>query len=434
MDEDDITTSSALCIYNKVLGMVEPVCNIGNVSDDVIRDILVRFDYRIPTFQHDVDSFCLDVRRMLTGILSDDKLVVLVVSVLLYSRNTDIKLNNVNNLINDICSLDYGKFTHDTTEINLMADLFKNNIIGSQTLSIDSASQMMKVVSSASDLLGSSCVNSPSNRIWCANNCLKTPEELGIQSDLIVRLNRQVMDGDPINPKDLMDSIRTLSVDAKYINLDEKPLTIYDIVNIRFCWSFGWIYNWILNTPSEETGKQILRMTISCLLDTDKSFKDEDNDFLTLEEMVLNVLDYMVNGKGYYTHIRAKNLKYRGGCRVSPEKLNSQTKKLLQSQRKILEDLSRYGYYVKPSSHVDTDCACDSVLFDTNVNQGNCRDGNGTTENLYESMSALQTIELDSDYDDIKKLLGESFKLSTMLDAATSRIKSQYNESVQWNT
>lgn len=428
-DEDDTTISSALSIYNKVLGMVKPVCNIGNVSDDTIHDILIQFDYRNSTFQRDVDSFCLDMSKMLNSILGNDKMVVLVVSVLIYSKNTDIKLNKVNNLINDICSLEYcSSMYDDMISINLMADLFKNNIISSKALSVDSASQMMKVVSSASDLLGSSCVNSSSNRIWCANNCLKTPEELGIKTELIIKLNQQVMNGDPINPNDLLSSVRILTVDAGHIDFGEDVPTIYDIVNIRFCWSFRWIYNLILNTPSEETGRQVLSIVIGCLLDTDKSFKNEDSDILTLHEMVLNALDYAVNGKGYYTHIRAKNLKYKGGCKLSPEHLKLQTKKLLQSQRIILSSLNKYGYFETLNSSV-----CEGALFDTNVNQGNCRDGNGNTENLYESMSALQTIELDSDYNDIKKLLGESFKLSTMLDTACINMKSQYNKSVRWN-
>lgn len=430
MGEDDTTTSSALFIYNKVLGMVKPVCNIGNVSDDIIHDILIRFDYRNSTFQQDVDSFCLDMGRMLNSVLLDDKMVVLIVSVLMYSKNTDIKLNNVNNLINDICSLEYDSFTHDDiVQVNLMADLFKNNIIGSQTLSIDSASQMMKVVSSVNDLLGSDCVNSSSNRIWCAYDCLKTPEELGIKTELIIKLNQQVMNGVSVNPQELLNSVHSLTVDANHINFGETKLTIYDIVNIRFCWSFRWIYNLILNSPSEETGRQVLRKVIGCLLDTDKSFKDEENDFLTLQEMVLNTLDYAVNGKSYYTHIRAKNLNYKGGCKMSPKHLNLKTNKLLQSQRMILETLNKIGYFEPLNSSV-----CESVLFDANVNQGNCRDGNGNTGNLYESMSAMQTIELDSNYDNIKKLLGESFKLSTMFGAAVSSMESLYNESVQWNT
>lgn len=439
--EEDPLDITALDIYNKVLGMIKPVCNVGHVSDDVLHSILIRFDYKNQTFQQDVDSFCLDIKCILNSILLDDKLILVVVSILVYCKCTDIKLNEVNNLINSICSIEYKSSKDDVPDVCLMANLFKNNIIGSQTLSIDSASQMMKAVSSASDLLGSSCVNSPSNEICCANNCLKTPEELGVQTDLILRLNQLVMNGDSVNPKDLIDAIRTLSIDASVIELDRKKPTIYDIINIRFCWSFNWIYNWILYTPSEGTAKQMMNTVISCLLETDKSYLNEDNDFLVLEEMVLNTLDYLVNGKGYYTHIRAKNLNYKGGCRLSPENLNSQSERLLDLQRKILEALNKYGYFAP--SGITEGISLDTLL-NTDVNQGNCRDGNGSTENLYESMSALQTIELDGEFlepdrdigvcHDVKKLLGESFKLSTALDRETEKMKSQFNESVQWMT
>ena len=439
--EEDCTNATALDVYNKILEIVKPVCNVRCISDDVLYSILLKYDYRNDTFQQDVDVFCSDIGKLLSSILSDDNMIIVVVSILVYCKSTDIKLNGVNNLINDICSVEYNSLEDTIPDISLMADLFKHNIIGSKTLSVDSASQMMKVVSSASDLLGSSCVNSPSNEICCANNCLKTPEELGIRTDLILRLNQLVQNGEPIEPTDFMGVIHSLSIDANNIGLDKSKPTIYDIVNIRFCWFFNWIYHWILHTPSEETGKQILRTVINSLLYTDKSFMNEDdNPFLTLEEMVLNTLDHMVNGKGYYTHIRAKNLNYKGGCRYSPKRLNSQSKMLIDLEREILKDLNKNGYFA-PS--VITEGLNQSTLFNTDVNLGNCRDGNGSTENLYESMSALQAIELDGDFQshegdpvfsDVKKLLGESFKLSTMLDKESGIMKARFNESVQWIT
>ena len=50
--------------------------------------------------------------------------------------------------------------------------------------------------------------------------------------------------------------------------------------------------------------------------------------------------------------------------------------------------------------------------FDIDVNQGNCRSGNGSTEDLEEFDH--RTLEILDE--DIKKLLGESLELSTMLE------------------
>ena len=85
---------------------------------------------------------------MFRSIQLDDKMMLVVTSVLMYCNYTDIELQSVNNLINSICDLDTRDMQDIASDIALTAELFKNNIIGSKVLSVESSNTMMQVVSS----------------------------------------------------------------------------------------------------------------------------------------------------------------------------------------------------------------------------------------------------------------------------------------------
>lgn len=406
---EDYIGLTPLEIYNKILETNAPIYNVeGCVSDYIIESILKQFDYRNEFFSQDIDIFCRTILKMLRSIHLDDKMMLVVTSVLMYCNYTDIELQSVNNLINSICDLDTRDMQDIASDIALTAELFKNNIIGSKVLSVESSNTMMQVVSSASDFLGPGCANSPMTNGCCAHDCLKTPEELGVDVRLITDLNKQIVDGASINPKDLFRAIDEISVYTHALDFDRTVPTIHDIANVRFCWSFRWIFDFILNTPGEETARQILNVTITCLLETEKKFKNCGNDYLTLIEMALNALDYAVNGPSYYTRIRAKQLNYVGMSKYSPDVLNSQTLTLLALQSEVTRSLSEYGYFAP----LDKGGYRTVEKFDIDVNQGNCRSGNGSTEDLEEFDH--RTLEILDE--DIKKLLGESLELSTMLE------------------
>lgn len=435
---DEADMDSPKKIYDKLLELVKPVNNdIGCITDNVIIDMLLRFDYRNATFQEDVDTFCEDMLRLLPAVSSsDNRILCAITAILIYCSNTDLNKKAVNKLINGICEISTVESQSIRQEIDLIAELFQSNVIGSRTLTVDSTSRMMEVVSSADDLLGSCRDNSPINereKVCCVpKSCMRTPKELGINVDLLKELHQSVIDRKPMNLSDLQVAIKSFDIDASIIDLEEFNPTIYDILNIRFCWWCYWISHWILYTPSEETGRHMLNIVIGCLLLTDKKFKDMDFEFLTLEEMALNCLDYAVNGSSYYTYIRAKNINYTETGGISPARLSSLYEDMYSLQADVSGCLAKYGYHRKSSESATMEGMGFIYSSDKNVNQRNCLEGNGSKRDLYESMSMLQLGELtelmdqsNASVSDIKKLLGESFKLSTMLDAETDRIKSR---------
>ena len=436
--EVDVLKSTAFDVYNKILEDMKPVDNIGYISDAIIRLWLTGFDYREPCFQREIDSFCEDISKLLHLLYrAEDKLLISVAAILIYAANTDIEQKEVNKVINDICSQNNVQAPNMKSEIDFMAKLFQNNIIGSQALEINSTSQMREVISSANEFLGVDCISSPSAECSCANSYMKTPKELGIDVELFLKSNQLVIQGlNPINPRDVGTIIQSFKIDASIIDFKKFTPTIYDILNIRFCWMCYWILTWIYNTPSEGTWSLMLNTVTGCLLETDKNFIESDNCYLTLFEIALNCLDYAGNGPSYYNHIRAKNLNYKEIGRYVQSHLNSVYGEMRELQSKILESLEKYGYCEpKETAQSAMESLMHVVSSDIkNMNQGNCLEGNGSTKDLYESMSAMQLLKLEqcldqeqvSDGSDIKKLLGESFKLGTVLDEETARIKATF--------
>lgn len=434
-DSIDVEKDTVESVYDKILELVKPVdnSNVGSIiTDDIIKAIMSKFDYRNNTFQQDIDLFCSDMNRLLNALMtSDERLLLVSASILIYAKTTDINKNAMNKLINSICSVEAVDTPSIKSEVDLMIELFKNNVIGRSTLMITSTSQMMEVVSSVNDLLGVHCTNPPSANSPCANGYMKTPIELGIKVDKILSINQWVVRGKLESSRDFLDAVESLKIDPNSIDLESFKPTIYDILNIRFCWFFHWIFRMILDSESEEQPKLILSTVTRCLLKTDKEFMGWNYSFLTLIEIILNGLDFIINGKSYYNHIRAKNIHYNEKGPDVPSYLNSVYEQASGLQTNILKSLNKYGFYVPMGK--DDGFVLESLLqansSGINVNQGNCLEGNGSTKDLYESILAMQMLKSVqclnqaevSDSSDIKKLLGESFKLSTVLDSETAR-------------
>lgn len=447
--DDDFEVTSPEIAYDKILEVVKPVDNIGCISDDIIRDMLSGFDYRNANFQRKVDSFSNDMIRLSRVLLkSTDRVLLAVTAIVIYVKTTDINQKAVNNLINSICSMNINMIEHEPdikSEINLMVELFKNNVIGSKSLSMASSSQMMDVISSADDLLGLRCTDSSSVENRCTNSYMRSPKELGIKVDTICRLNQAVIDNTPVNPNDLRAFIESLNLDANLVDFDKFKPTIYDISNIRFCWFFHEIFQMILNVDDDESGKERLNAVIGCLLKTDKEFMGLDYNFLTLVEMALNCLSVIVDGWSYYCYIRAKKLIYHDAeVYITPTNAGPLYNRVRIVQKKVLQSLKECEscnvLQESNSGMQGVDDIFSSAII-AEVQKGNIGDNKAVLE-AYVCECAMQLSALDEelqhfttqDTSDVRKLLGESFKLSTMLDKERSLLETNVKKCSTRNT
>lgn len=438
--EVDATSCTAYDIYNELLRAVKLTSNAGDiVSGEIAMAILEPFDYRSDDFQRDVAMFLEDM-KCLAHLLPNctDSLTLIVTAILVYCMNTDIKQKEVNMLINDICSENEIEAKPDIgSEVTLISNLLQNNVSGQERLEILSASQMMDVTSWFSNYFGTNQKDSPLRKnARRAENRMRTPKELGINVDKFLDVNRLMVEERKLpSLSDLEECIHSLQVDTKYIDLSksDSEVSMWDIMNIRFLWFFRWIFQWILHTPSEENGKLILRTVIGCLLDTDKKFIDLGYNFLGLIEIALNALDAICTSKecDYYHYIRAKNIQYAAG--ENPDRFNQIHYKLREIQVSILQELRKFGFVPNSEPAQSVTEALISAISSDGMN-GNCLEGSDITIGLCESISTIQSMQLGREFeaenvsdDGIKKLLGESLKLSTMLDLETIRMSSLFD-------
>lgn len=445
----DPLKTTAVDVFNKLLSCIEPLCNTYNtnlkgiLSDNLIEAYLASYDYKSPHFAKQTSFFCEVLQTLVTDghtvlNLSDDVALVYV-SIILYIQNTDIETERINILFNKVMNQLESESISMAQDMSYIYKLFDANATGLKQLELDTSTATMDVISAVRDFLGSDRNGTPftpEQTGQCATHHMMTPTELGIDVNKFLSVNRRMVQRDTsITLNDVLMLVNELRIDTNRMSADQF-LTVYDLINIRFCTWFYVILHWILSNPDHLKGLDLLNKVIHHLLKTDKEFIGLRYSYLTLVEIALNCLQAVVQRQDYYNFIRAKNLKYCEMGTFEVDHLNQIYTEVHKLQETILQDTVNEWKKVDPRmqklSTMESLLYANTSVDARNTNQGNCMEGTTILQiGIDDNISAMQYFELQDMVDkseslansDIKKLLGESFELSTMLEAELQKIR-----------
>lgn len=442
----DITKTTARKVYTS---LVNDFIRIGvldinrNCTHDyqkvgAISTILDKFDSRSSTFQKEVDEFCSDVEPIVSWLVEIENVDVfmIAISVIQYAKMSDIRKESVNKLINTICSIDTHKCTKTSlrSQLNELARFMQNNVVGQQILEVLTSSQMKQVLSSADDLLGFHCANRSlaKNNTGVPNGFMKSPEEFGIPVNEFLKLNHRLQCNESFTFSEVQKLMHWFLIDTKYIDLGEykATFTVFDLETVRICKWFYWLFDIICYIENNDKAIQILNGAIDHLLETDKSFINVGYPFLTLAEIVLLLISAKVdvnrdpfshsssNLYSYYIYIRSTSLSYRDTCSRELSEIQSMFDQIYRIQNDIQKDIcdiinvdnksmamEEISRAVRAGATLDKE---DRALEGTNI------------IHILEMMDGVTEQDL-SQQSDMKKILGESFELISMLEAALSK-------------
>ena len=311
--------TNAYDVFDSILNTVVPLNNRMDLAvTKTLKAFLTSFDYRSSTFQKDVDTLCANMRNVTMQFAkSGDIPFIAMVAILIYAKNTDINKKSVNILINDIVSMKPDNFEESqASEMMMTIALLSSNVVGQKSLELETKSLMNKLTSSFSNFLGVGCVSGSSvNANTVVPKCyMRSPKELGIDVSMFQQMNQCIIQGKGVLANEVAVLVNALCIDTKYIDVSKCSPSIYDIINIRFCWSFYQIFQWVMSISDKKKAEHVLNVVVRCLLETSEKFKELDFIYLTFVEVISNALQILLSdglcSDAYYPNIRAKNLSH----------------------------------------------------------------------------------------------------------------------------
>lgn len=412
--EFDPLRSTAVDVFNKLLCYVKPYNNASKVGTGILA-YLKGCDYRDCYFSKSIHTTCKVLEKTIengTFKYLDNMSVLAYVSVFLYVQRTDIYDNEINTIFNGIIrQMEESMETHQphTNSMNVLPSYaFSESEELLKQLEINSQNSMVDVMSLIGDLLGTDYKRpfKPKQTEDCAMRCMISPTQLGIRVDKFINANRRVSHQESVTLDDVVELVDELRIDTDRIDADKLGINIYDLINIRFCTWWYTLLSWILRGQDMVDAKSTFFKILKLLLETDKKFIGVGYCYLTLVEIIINCLDTLLEqGPSYYPYIRAKNLWYSEAEASANSALVYN--KIYEIQKKILQIL-------ESDDHGSVMEALNQVI--SNARTDHCQGMMTETEVRLQPIDIYKIFldQYNDEDDDIKKLLGESFEMSTM--------------------